>query len=62
MNLEKPENLLEDRGKTRKPVSRWLVAGFSGCILNTILRFYKQKYVVALEVSLTRVPEVLLII
>jgi hypothetical protein len=32
---EPAQHLLEDRGKPRKPVSRWPVAGPSGCILTT---------------------------
>jgi hypothetical protein len=32
---EPSQHLLEDRGKPRKPVSRWPVAGPSGCILTT---------------------------
>jgi hypothetical protein len=35
--------LLEDRGKPRKPVSRWPVAGPSGCILTTSQQSGKQK-------------------
>jgi hypothetical protein len=32
---EPSQNFLEDGGKSRKPVSRWQVAGPSGCILTT---------------------------
>jgi hypothetical protein len=36
---EPSQRLLENRGKPRKPVSRWPVAGPSGCILTS-----SQKY------------------
>jgi hypothetical protein len=32
---EPSQHLFKDRGKPRKPVSRWPVAGFSGCILTS---------------------------
>jgi hypothetical protein len=40
---EPSQHLLEDRGKPRKPVSRWPVAGPSGCILTTSQQSGKQK-------------------
>jgi hypothetical protein len=40
--LELGNHLLENRGKPRKPVSRWPVAGPSGCILTNIQQSDKQ--------------------
>jgi hypothetical protein len=40
---EPSQHLLEDRGKPRKHVSRWPVAGPSGCILTTSQQSGKQK-------------------
>jgi hypothetical protein len=40
---EPSQHLLEDRGKPRKPVSRWPVAGPSGCIQTTSRQSGKQK-------------------
>jgi hypothetical protein len=40
---ETSQHLLEDRGKPRKPVSRWPVVGSSGCILTTSQQSSKQK-------------------
>jgi hypothetical protein len=50
--------LFEDRGKPRKPVSRWQVAGPSGCILTTSQQSDKQKFkkIPCLKVSLPCVP------
>jgi hypothetical protein len=42
-NLGTSQHLLKDRGKPRKPVSRWPVAGPSGCILTTSRQSGKQK-------------------
>jgi hypothetical protein len=36
--------LPEDRGKPRKPVSRWPVAGPAGCVLTTSQQSGKQKF------------------
>jgi hypothetical protein len=41
---EPSQHLLEDRGNPRKPVSRWPVAGPSGCILTTSQQSGKQKF------------------
>jgi hypothetical protein len=43
-NVEPSQYLLKDRGKPRKPVSRWPVAGPSGCILTSSQQSGKQKY------------------
>jgi hypothetical protein len=40
---EPSEHLLEGRGKPRKPVSRWPVAGPSGCIMTTGQQSGKRK-------------------
>jgi hypothetical protein len=40
---EPSQHLLEDRGKARKPVSRWPVAGPFGCILTASQQSGKQK-------------------
>jgi hypothetical protein len=40
---EPSQHLLEDRGKPRKPVSRWPVAGPSGCIMTTSQQSGRRK-------------------
>jgi len=40
---EQSQHVLVDRGKPRKPVSRWQVAGPSGCILTSSQQCDKQK-------------------
>jgi hypothetical protein len=37
--LEPSQHLLQERGKPRKPVSRWPVAGPSGFLVNNIYNF-----------------------
>jgi hypothetical protein len=58
---EPSQHLLENRGKPRKPVLRWPVAGPSGCILTTSLQSGKQKLKIKKiipwpNISLTCVP------
>jgi hypothetical protein len=54
-NLEPSQHLLKDRGKPRKPVSRWPVAGPSGYTLTYSQQSGKQVYVRFLNVSLAYV-------
>jgi hypothetical protein len=57
-NFETISAFAEDRGKPRKPVSRWPVEGHSGCILTTSQQSGKQKLKKILwpKVSLKCVP------
>jgi hypothetical protein len=53
VTLELSQYLLEDRGKPREPVSRWPVAGSSGCTLTSSDQSGKQKIVIILEATIS---------